>query len=677
MKTLVIVESRAKGDKIQAMLGGDFLVRSCYGHVRDLPRSRDEIPAALKTEPWGALAIDIERGFKLYYVIPTFREGDRIDAAKVVDDLRVQSRRVGRILLATDPDREGEAIAAHLAALLNLGEHAQRITFNEITEDAVRAALASPRAINRALVRAQEARRALDRLCGYSVSPVLARTVRKGLSAGRVQSAALAALARQERARLAHVAAGYVRLTLPLTVQDVTFRAALLSVGGVPVATPKDFGPDGQQKPDSPALALDPTRGRHLARHLLGQALTVRACDDTPFTTRPPAPFTTSTMQQEASKQLKFSPAHTMDVAQRLYESGKITYMRTDSPALSTEATQAARAAALAAYGAGSLPPAPRQYAAKGSNAQEAHEAVRPAGKQFTPPAATSLTGDDLALYDLIYRRTVASQMTDLLGMKRTIYLSAAEGDQDLLFGASGRAVTDPGFSRAYQDASEAEVEAEAAQDLPDVQAGAQALAGEADVQTRKTPAPRRFTEASLVQALERAEVGRPSTYISILATLADRGYVRMLPGEARQLGVTFLGLLVSTYLEQHFPLVTDTRFTADMERELDRIAGESLAYETYLEHFWTQQLSPTLSGATSAPPTVEVPRVPGALVGIRDGLPTLKLDGQYVPIPDHVMPDDLTPDLARKILRGEAIPKKTARTKKSEGPANPRKRKT
>ncbi|WP_216327818.1 type I DNA topoisomerase [Deinococcus aestuarii] len=637
MSTLVIVESPSKAKKIQSYLGSGYVVRASLGHVRDLPSTKAEIPAKYAGEAWARLGVHVEEGFKPLYIVPASK-------AKVVKELRELAKGADRVLLATDPDREGEAIAWHLARALGLGTDPERMTFHEITKDAIQAAARRTRPIDYALVGAQESRRIIDRLLGYGVSPLLWNSISSGLSAGRVQSAALAALAHREQARMAHVAAPYWRVTA--TVGEPAFTATVFSVSGKRLATPKDFDPaTGQLR--TPALVLTPEQAAQLVAFLKARPVTVAAVERTPYSTRPPAPFTTSTLQQEASKGLKFSPKQSMDVAQRLYEGGHITYMRTDSPSLSEEATQAARAVAVAAFGASAVPAAPREYAAKAKNAQEAHEAIRPAGRSFKAPQDTGLSGGELALYDLIYRRTVASQMLDVQGTKTGLTLKAG----GVQLGATGRTVTEPGFTRLYQDVPEGE--GEDAQALPDVQEGTTLPVQDARAEEKHTPAPGRFTEASLVRALEKVGVGRPSTYASILSTLDARGYTRVVK---RQLTVTWLGLLVSAYLSKFFADLVDVQFTAQMEADLDQIAVGALRREAYLTRFWTEGFARVIARAPQQAPSVPVPRVPGAVVTVKAGEVVLSLDGRSAPLPPELSPDELTAEVAGEVLSGTAL---------------------
>ncbi|WP_027482820.1 type I DNA topoisomerase [Deinococcus pimensis] len=638
MTTLVIVESPSKAKKIQAYLGTGYTVRASLGHVRDLPASRHEIPARYAAEPWARLGIDVQAGFRPLYVVPRSK-------AKVVRELRELAAKATRVLLATDPDREGEAIAYHLAQALGLKGDVQRMTFHEITKDAIQTAAKRTRPLDYALVGAQESRRALDRLVGYGVSPVLWGAVAPGLSAGRVQSAALATLCERELERMRFVSAPYWRVTA--TVGEEPFTAVALSVNGRRLATPRDFDHAGNVTGE--ALVMTDEQAAKLVAYLKVRPCLVERVERAPFTTRPPAPFTTSTLQQEASRSLRLSPKQTMDVAQKLYEGGFITYMRTDSPALSDEATRAARDAAEQAYGPGSVPAAPRLYAAKVKNAQEAHEAVRPAGRTFRASADTGLAGTELALYDLILRRTVASQMTDLLGERTTVTLRVGA----VVLQAVGRTVRDPGFTRAYQDTSETGPDDDA-QALPDVREGESLPVRDAAAEHRRTPAPGRFTEASLVRALEKAGVGRPSTYASILSTIAERGYARVVK---RQLVPTWLGLLVNVYLREHFERLVDVRFTAAMEEDLDRIASGELRREAYLTRFWTEGLAGVIAGAPRLSPTLAVPRVPGATVTVRSGEVVLALGSRTAPLSEAVVPDELTADVVEEVLSGRLPP--------------------
>lgn len=656
MTTLVIVESAAKATTIAKYLGPGYTVKVSFGHTRDLPRHQDDLSPEERALPWARLGVNVDRDYALLYVIPRPLPGDRgPDKAALIRDLRHLVRRHEETILATDPDREGEAIAYSLAQQLQLGDRVKRVTFNEITEQAVRAAIAAPRRIDMHLVRAQEARRALDRLCGYAISPVVARHVVKGASAGRVQSAALAALARAELARMAHVSTKYVRLTVTLGGAH-PFTAQLAQRSGVPVASPKDFSADGTVKTGA-VTVLTEADGRALAQRLTGRTLDTLHVTQSPYATRPPPPFTTATLQQQASIQLKLDPKDTMALAQQLYEGGLITYMRTDSVNLSLEGAAAARHAAATRIGAHAIPPAPRTYQTKAKNAQEAHEAIRPSGA-FTEPGAAQLagqllSGDLLHLYDLIYRRTLASQMTDLQGQRTSVLL----GFEHDVFAATGKTVTDPGYTALYADATEAAPEE--TQTVPLLQLGQSVPVAAAQADLRSTPAPARFTLASLVKALEKSEVGRPSTYVPTLDTLQARDYVRVVK---RQLVVTWRGLLVSQYLDRNFALFTSAQFTALMEEQLDQIAAGTLKYVDYLNHFWRGQLSPALDQASPTAPRLTIPAVPGATVTLDGGVPTLSVAHVSVPIPDHVLPEDLTQAVASALLSGMPAPRRRGR---------------
>lgn len=637
MTVLVIVESPSKAKKIQAYLGRGYTVRASLGHIRDLPSNKEEIPEKYAAEAWAKLGVQVDAGFKPLYVIPKGKK-------EVVKSLKALAGTSDRVLLATDPDREGEAIAWHLARVLGLTSEPERMTFQEITKTAIEYAAQHPRKLDYALVGAQESRRILDRLVGYGFSPVLWNSIGGPLSAGRVQSAALAMLAEREQSRLRFVPAQYWRITAKVQASPA-FTVLLTHVRGQPVATPKDFAANGALKGDGEALHLTPVQAQQLVGYLNGKAGQIQAVEQRPYSSRPPAPFVTSTLQQEASKQLGLSPDQTMKVAQTLYEDGRITYMRTDSPGLSAEATQAARDVAVQRFGPASVPPAPRVYAAKDRNAQEAHEAVRPSGSVWTAPEHSGLEGEFRALYDLIYRRTVASQMLDLLGTLTTISVQAGV----LTLTAGGRTVLEPGYTRIYQDGQEDEEEVQV---LPDVQQDQSFPLAEARAEDKRTTAPGRFSEASLVRALEKAGVGRPSTFAATVATLRNRGYLHV---KGKKVITTWLGLLVHAYLREHCAAVVNLKFTAEMEADLDRIAEGQEQREAYLTRAWTEQLAPLTQRAPRRAPVLQVPRVPGATVTAQDGVAVLCLDGRRAALPLDSTPDDLTPELAAKILSGDA----------------------
>ncbi|GAA5504354.1 DNA topoisomerase 1 [Deinococcus xinjiangensis] len=653
MKTLVIVESPAKGKKIQDYLGEGYKVKASFGHIRDLPAKKEEVPAKYAAEPWARLGIDVQNGFQPLYVVPA-------DKKKNVAELRSLAQEADRVLLATDGDREGEAIAWHLVKALGLKDNFERMVFHEITREAIQKAVTNTRPLDYALVGAQESRRILDRLCGYGVSPALWQSIGPSLSAGRVQSAALASLARRELARMNHVPADYWRITAQISPNEgcEPFNAVVVSIKGQALVGPKDYGSDGQLKADTTSLMLTQEQAKQIVDFIKGRGVTVSGVETAPFSTKPPAPFTTSTLQQAASKALKMGPKKTMDVAQKLYEGGKITYMRTDSPALSDEATQAARAVAAALFGPASVPASPRQFKAKG-NAQEAHEAIRPAGKNFVAPDQTGLVEDELALYELIYRRTVASQMIDLQGNKTVLHLkSGAVGLQ-----SSGRVITELGFTRLYADDSDKKDE----QPLPNVSEGAALAAPDAKAELRKTPAPGRFTEATLIKALESAGVGRPATYANIIEVLKNRGYTALVEGK---MYVTWLGLLVAAYLAEQFPSLVDLAFTVKMEEDLDRIAAGQMKREEYLTAFWTEGLEQTIAGAKHEAPAVALSQF-GVVVTARHEQVVMLKDGKSVPLNLDIVPDSLTAEKVEQIMSGRPVSR--ASSPKSKGGKKPK----
>lgn len=652
VNTLVIVESPAKAKTIQKYLGPGYRVEASVGHIRDLPASKAEIPEKYAAEPWARLGIDVAGGFKPLYVVPKDKRGK-------VAELRKLAKAADQTILATDGDREGEAIGWHLARELGLKEP-QRMEFHEITKDAIQHAVQHLRPLNYALVGAQESRRLLDRLYGYGVSPALWQSIGPGLSAGRVQSAALVSLAHREQLRMAHVSVPFVRVSAQVqsSSNESTFRAAVVAVGGQPLATAKDFGADGELKSDSGALVITSEQGQQIVDFLKARGVSVAATTTKPYSTRPPAPFITSTLQQAASAHLSLDPKTTMKLAQHLYEQGFITYMRTDSPALSEEAIQAARSAAAALFGPTCVPPIGRVYGSKNKNAQEAHEAIRPSGVSFRSPEHTDLDGDALALYELIYRRTVASQMIDLQGEKTVLSLKCGKVDLE----ASGRVIVEPGFTRVYQDAS-AVSDDDPEQSLPSVQEGQRLSVPSAAAEQTRTPAPGRFTQARLVQALEKAGVGRPSTYAAILDTLMTRGYVRVVQ---RQLVVTWLGLVVAAYLQEQFGEFVGVTFTARMEADLDRIAAGELRREEYLADIWLGNLAPRIGKAAHQAPALNIPKVPGAVISAQAEQVVLRQNGKAVPLPPELAPDALTPELAAKLLSGLPV----TRTSRSAGKA-------
>ena len=584
-KPLVIVESPAKARTIAAMLGGDFVVESSVGHIRDLPRRADEVPAAYKGEGWARLGVDVDNGFKPLYVVAA-------EKRDVVRRLTQLVRDASEVYLATDEDREGESIAWHLAEVLSPQVPVKRMVFHEITPAAIHRAVEEWRDLDRRLVDAQEARRILDRLYGYEVSPVLWKKVMPRLSAGRVQSVATRMVVERERARMRFRSAEWwdIEATVDPGSGSPTFAATLVAVDSTTVATGRDFGEDGSLAAKGPVTVLGEADATALAGGLTGRPLTVRSVTERPLRRSPAPPFMTSTLQQEAGRKLRFGAQRTMQVAQRLYEQGWITYMRTDSTTLSDEALAAARSQAAELYGADHVPDKPRRYERKVKNAQEAHEAIRPAGEVFRSPeaAAAALSGDELRLYDLIWKRTVASQMADATGTTAQLRLAGTPeaGRPEVELAASGTVITFPGFLRAYVEGSDdpdgdlAEREVR----LPPLAEGDVVTARSVEARSHATQPPARFTEASLVKALEELGVGRPSTYASIIGTVQDRGYVWK---KGSALVPSFTAFAVVGLLERYFGNLVDYGFTAAMEDDLDGIASGARQSLPWLTRFY------------------------------------------------------------------------------------------
>nr|MDT0660117.1 type I DNA topoisomerase [Micromonospora sp. DSM 115978] len=585
---LVIVESPAKAKTISGYLGPGYVVEASLGHVRDLPRNAADVPTKYKKEPWARLGVDVDNGFAALYVVSA-------DRRQQISKLTKLAKEAEEVLLATDEDREGEAIAWHLVETLKPKVPVKRMVFHEITRAAIQAAVANPREIDRDLVDAQEARRILDRLYGYEVSPVLWKKVMPRLSAGRVQSVATRIVVERERQRMAFRTAEYWDIQARLAVAAAgdgprTFNATLIALDGDRIATGKDFEPTtGRVRPGAGVTHLDADGARGLAARLDGRPFTVTRVEEKPYRRRPYAPFITSTLQQEAARKLRFSSQQTMRTAQRLYENGYITYMRTDSVNLSETAIAAARRQIAELYGERNVPPEPRRYTGKVKNAQEAHEAIRPAGDTFRTPGelANELSGEEFRLYELIWRRTIASQMTDAVGSSISVRIRAVStSGEEADFGATGKTITDPGFLRAYVESSDDEnAEAEDAERrLPNLTKDQPLTAEELAAVGHSTQPPSRYTEASLVKALEELGIGRPSTYASIMQTIQDRGYV-FKRGQA--LIPSFLAFAVVGLLERHYPRLVDYNFTAAMENELDEIAGGDHAAVDFLTSFY------------------------------------------------------------------------------------------
>ncbi len=570
---LVIVESPAKARTIGGYLGKDYVVESSIGHIRDLPNNAADTPAKIKDKPWGRLAVDVEHDFTPYYVVPR-------DKKAHITKLKKLLKEADELFLATDEDREGEAIAWHLLDELKpKGIPVKRMVFHEITKAAILEAADHPRDIDMDLVEAQEARRILDRLYGYEVSPVLWKKVMSGLSAGRVQSVATRLVVDRERERMAFSMASYWDLEGTFDAgakhEQRMFPAKLHSLDGVRVARGSDFGQDGSLKSaaQGKVVHLDRGRAEALVGALADTTYDVRSVESKPYKRSPYAPFRTTTMQQEAGRKLGMSASVAMSVAQRLYENGFITYMRTDSTTLSGGAVGAARDQVRELYGAEYLPDSPRTYTSKVKNAQEAHEAIRPAGETFRTPAQTGLTGEQFRLYELIWMRTVASQMKDAVGQSVSVRLGGpASTGEDVVFSASGRVITFHGFLKAYvEDTDDGGAKDDVQTRLPALTEGDSVSAAALEASGHETKPPSRYTEATLIKELEEREIGRPSTYASIIGTILNRGYVYK---KGTALVPAWLAFSVTRLLEEHFPRHVSYEFTAGMEDVLDDIAG-------------------------------------------------------------------------------------------------------
>ena len=583
---LVIVESPAKARTIGGCLGQGYVVESSIGHIRDLPNSAADTPAKIKDKPWGRLAVDVDNGFEPYYVVPR-------DKKSHISKLKGLLKDADELYLATDEDREGEAIAWHLLDELKPKNiPVKRMVFHEITKAAILEAAENPRELAMDLVEAQETRRILDRLYGYEVSPVLWKKVMSGLSAGRVQSVATRLVVDREQERMAFKVASYWDLEGTFDAgskhEQRMFPAKLHSVDDKRVARGSDFGQDGVLKAgaEGKVVHLDRPRAEALVSALEDTTYDVRSVEAKPYRRSPYPPFRTTTLQQEASRKLGMSASVTMSVAQRLYENGYITYMRTDSTTLSGTAVNAARSQVRELYGAEYLPDAPRTYTSKVKNAQEAHEAIRPAGESFRTPAQTGLTGEQFRLYELIWMRTVASQMKDAVGQSVTIRLGgAAATGEDVVFSATGRVITFHGFLKAYVEGTD---EGKATDDqetrLPQLAEGDTVAAASVTANGHETKPPSRYTEATLIKELEEREIGRPSTYASIIGTILNRGYVYK---KGTALVPAWLAFSVIRLLTEHFPRQIDYTFTARMEDVLDEIAAGRKDRSTELAEFY------------------------------------------------------------------------------------------
>ena len=658
---LVIVESPAKAKTISGYLGDGYVVESSIGHIRDLPSRAAEVPKAYKSEPWARLGIDVENGFKPLYVVNS-------DKRQQVRKLKTLLADADELYLATDEDREGEAIAWHLMEVLNPRVPVKRMVFHEITRPAISAAVASPRELDRRLVDAQEARRMLDRLYGYEVSPVLWKKVMPQLSAGRVQSVAVRIVVERERERMSFVSASFWGLTAtfsPQQEQGPEFTATLVSLDGSRIATARDFGPDGRVTRDG-LTVLDEAGAATLVAGLQDSDFAVRSRTSKPYRRRPAPPFITSTLQQEAARKLGMSSAAAMRAAQSLYEKGYITYMRTDSTSLSSAAVAAARSEVAGRYGPDLLPAKPRTYASKVKNAQEAHEAIRPAGEAFTDPktVARHVPQREARLYELVWKRTLASQMTDCTGETVQLRVGArTAAGTDAEFAASGTVITHTGFREVYTEGTDAGEAGEATDErrLPPLDEGDPVSRRGMEASGHETQPPARYTEASLVRRLEQLGVGRPSTYSSIMGTITDRGYVWK---KGSALVPSFIAFSVVNLLERHFPRLVDYAFTAEMEDDLDRIAAGAEQQVPWLQRFYFGGSDdPGLKEKVSSRlGDIDARSVNSIRLGVDDdGVDVEVRVGRYGPsvrrgedsasVPDGTTPDELTVDRVLELL--------------------------
>ena len=659
-RKLVIVESPAKAKTIGGYLGDDYVVESSIGHIRDLPQSAADVPAEIKGQPWARLGVDVENNFTPYYVVSRDKKSHMTKLKSLLKD-------ASELYLATDEDREGEAIAWHLLDELKPKVPVRRMVFHEITKPAIQAAVENPRDIDMDLVEAQEARRILDRLYGYEVSPVLWKKVMSGLSAGRVQSVATRLVVDRERERMAFRTASYWDLEGTFDAgaghDERMFPAKLHAVDGSRVARGSDFTSRGELKDGADVVHLDRGRAEALASALTDTTFEVRSVESKPYTRKPYAPFRTTTLQQEASRKLGYGASRTMSIAQRLYENGFITYMRTDSTTLSESAVAAARQQATELYGAEYVPDKPRTYTSKVKNAQEAHEAIRPAGENFRTPAQTGLTGDEFRLYELIWMRTVASQMKDAEGRSVTIRLGgSASTGEDVVFSASGRVITFHGFLKAYvegQDDPDTESDDRETR-LPAVKEGDAVTAASVRAAGHETKPPARYTEASLIRELEEREIGRPSTYASIIGTILNRGYVYK---KGTALVPAWLAFSVIRLLEEHFSRLVSYEFTAVMEDTLDEVAaGRANGNEELAKFFFGNGDVEGLKKLVSELGEIDAREL--ATFKIDDGIdlrvgrygPYIETpDGTRANVPEDLPPDELTPEKARELLANPA----------------------
>ncbi len=689
LRRLVIVESPTKARKIAPYLGRNYTVEASVGHIRDLPRGAADVPAKYKGQPWARLGVDVDHDFEPIYVVNPDKKAKVAELKSLLAD-------ADELYLATDPDREGEAIAWHLLETLKPKVPVRRMVFHEITEPAILAAAADTRELDTDLVDAQETRRILDRLYGYEVSPVLWKKVMPRLSAGRVQSVATRVIVQRERERIAFRSAGYWDIAAKLdagpdeksdSTNPRTFGARLVQVRGDRVASGRDFGSDGQLKSASGVVVLDEAYARRLAEALDGAALEVSSAEAKPYTRKPYAPFMTSTLQQEAGRKLRFTSERTMRVAQKLYENGYITYMRTDSTTLSESAIAAARSQATQLYGAEYVSPSPRQYTRKVKNAQEAHEAIRPSGDTFMTPGqlASKVDNDEFKLYEMIWQRTVASQMVDARGTTLTLRITGtARTGEECVFSASGRTLTFAGFLKAYVESVDEEAGGQsddAESRLPALEEGQSVTAVELNPDGHSTNPPARYTEASLIKTLEDLGIGRPSTYSSIIKTILDRGYVYK---RGSALAPAWVAFAVVGLLEAYFGRLVDFDFTAAMEDDLDAIAGGREQRGNWLSSFYFggesgAEGSVARSGGLKKMVSVQLDDIDAREVNSikmfvdEEGRDVVVRVGRFGPylermiinpddpegdrisqranLPDDLPPDELTPEVAEKLF--------------------------
>ena len=669
-RALVIVESVAKATRIQGMLGPDYIVKPSVGHVRDLPQSAAEIPASVKGEKWARLGINVDDHFKPVYVVSS-------DRTKVVAELRAALKQVDELYLATDEDREGEAIAWHLEEVLKPKVPVKRMVFHEITPTAIERAVRETRDLDLRLVDAQEGRRFLDRLVGYEVSPVLWRAVDKARSAGRVQSVAIRLVCERERERMAFTSASWFDVVATLVGASGTLEATLETLDGASLATGKHFDASGRLDETAGVAAIDAATAESIADRLPTVSARVESITATPRTQRPQPPFMTSSLQIEASRKLRFDPERTMRAAQRLYEQGWITYMRTDSTTISDEAITAARRLAASRYGDDYVADQPRRYDRKVKNAQEAHEAIRPAGETFRSleEAQSQLGGDELAVYDLIWKRTIASQMVDARLTQQKVRFAATlegvagfDGPVAVGLGASGLRIEFPGFRRAYVEGTD-DPEAELADQerlLPPLAQGEDVAIDDATAKGHETQPPDRYSEATLIKKLEDLGIGRPSTYASVMKTIDRRGYVWK---KGKSLVPAFRAFAVVNLLETYFADLVDYQFTAAMEDQLDEIAEGRQELEPWLHRFYYGDPSAATDFArvglhrmTHETPEFDFAAINSLPLGIApDGQPVSVRSGRYGPylthaedrvsIPEATEPDSLTVGRALELL--------------------------